>query len=398
MLTNVRAALRMTTMAWHDVHRESERNRHVWREASDSFKKKLRDALHQVFNNTDTSALFRETIRSRYPETLPMLQQYQKERNESTVWLSRHPLPSLEKKLQRALQDRDVLQENSRRSSPALHNHMYQIGDLLKEAAKEGLVEPTKTYEQDPESWMQHLSAIERALEKDEVKTSFLQRLLGAGSSMHAAKRAIEKSTREGFPTIMLHVRESLDLQRKLMDQYNKAVRDVTLNEENIKKHDYYTQRLQELNTLGETGFLLAHTKDEKHIQAMVDSLDADCGGPTLARLLQTRHAHNARQGGLEMASAMLSGWNEWLQNAESILTKREADVVEYSDDPIGDMCALARKGAGIVQRWLASETAIFVEDPFETRQMIAILRDIDTRMMTSNQRFVAHPVRRGGE
>ena len=75
MLTNVRAALRMTTMAWHDVHRESERNRHVWREASDSFKKKLRDALHQVFNNTDTSALFRETIRSRYPETLPMLQQ-----------------------------------------------------------------------------------------------------------------------------------------------------------------------------------------------------------------------------------------------------------------------------------------------------------------------------------
>ena len=52
----------------------------------------LRDSLNQVFNNTDTSALFRETIRSRYPETLPMLQQYQKERNESTVWLSRHPL------------------------------------------------------------------------------------------------------------------------------------------------------------------------------------------------------------------------------------------------------------------------------------------------------------------
>jgi hypothetical protein len=155
MLTNVRAALRMTTMAWHDVHRESERNRHVCREASDSFKKKLRDALNQVFKNNDTSALFRETIRSRYPETLPILQQYQKERHESTVWLSRHPLPSLEKKLQCALQDRDVLQENSLRSSPALHNHMYQIGDLLKEAAKEGLVEPTKTCEQDPEGWMQ---------------------------------------------------------------------------------------------------------------------------------------------------------------------------------------------------------------------------------------------------
>lgn len=398
MLTNVRAALRMTTTAWHDVHRESERNRHVWREASESFKKKLREALHKVFNNVESTALFRETVRSRYPETLPMLQQFQKEKHESTTWIARHPLTNLDKKLQRSLQDRDVLQENSRRSSPALHNHMYQIGGLLKEATKEGLVEPTKTYEEDPEGWMQHLRLIERALEKDEVKTSFFQRLLGSGSSLHAAKRAIEKSTREGFPTMMLHVRESLDLQRKLMDQYNKAVRDVIINEENIKKHEYFTQRLQELNTLGETGFLLAHAKDEQHVEAMVESLDVDCGGPTLARLLQIRHSHNARQSGLEFAAAMLSGWNELLQHAESILTKREADRVEYREDPVGDMCAHARKGAEVVQRWLTSEMASFVEEPVETRQMIAILRDTDMRMMSCNQRFVAHPVRRSGE
>lgn len=401
MLTNVRTALRSTTQAWHDVHRESEINRHVWRETTDSFRKKLRDALQLVFQNGNSSALFRETVRSRFPETLPIIVQYSKERNESMTWLARNQLVNLEKKLQRSQTERDTLQENTRRSSPALHNHMYQIGDLLKAAARAGISQPQQMYEQDPEGWLQHLRNIESALEKEETKTNIWQRFIGA-NTLHAAKRGIEKSTREGFPTMMSHVRESLDLQRRLIAQFLKSEEDVKNCQDNIEKYHYCEQRLQELENLGETGYIIAHTKDIKHVRAIVDSLDSEFDGPRLSQLFRAGNVHTERQAGIELAHAMLSGWNETLQNAENVLGKRERDIVEYEDDPIGDMCTAARRGANAVQRWLltmmdsstVAQSPAVSEGPLETDRMISMLRDMDNKIIEGSKRFANHPVR----
>lgn len=401
MLTNVRTALRSTTPAWHDVQRESERNRHNWRETTDTFRRKLRDSLQAVFQNSNSSALFRETLRSRFPETLPVVLQYAKERNEAQMWLSKNQLLNLEKKLQRSQSERDSMSDNTRRSSPALHNHMYQIGDLLKAAVRAGLNHPQNTYEQDPQGWLDYLSSIELALEKEETKAKFWERFLGA-NTLHAAKRGIEKSTREGFPTMMLHVRNSLDLQQRLVAQFAKSENDVKLCQQSIEKYHYYHDRLQELDNLGETGYLIAHAKDEKHVKAMVDSLDSEFDGPILSQLMRATAMYTERQAGIEMALAMLSGWNETLQNAENVLSKRERDVVEYADDPIGDMCAAARRGANAVQRWLltimdsdsAAVSPAMKEGPLETDRMISMLRDMDNKIIECNKRFAQHPVR----
>ena len=399
MLTNVRTAMRSTTQAWHDVQRESERNRHIWRETTDTFRKKLRESLQAVFQNSNSSALFRETLRSRYPETLPLVLLYNKERTEAQLWLGKNQLGNLEKKLQRAQSERDMLHDNTRRSSPALHNHMYQIGDLLKAAARSGLPHPTTTYEQDPEGWLAHLRSIEQALEKEETKAKLWDRLTG-GNSLHAAKRGIEKSTREGFPTMMLHVRESLDLQQRLIAQFLKSEENVKQAQTAIEKYHTYEDRLLELDNLGETGYLMAHAKDDKHIKAMVDSLEFD--GPMLSQLLRSSTVHTERQAGIEMASAMLSGWNENLQNAENVLGKRERDIVEYEDDPISDMCAAARRGANAVQRWLltimdtdsAKTAPAMAEGPLETDRMISMLRDMDNKIIECGKRFSLHPAR----
>ena len=123
---------------------------------------------------------------------------------------------------------------------------MYQIGDLLKVAAKSKINTPGQSYEENPEVWLEHLRNIENALMKEEAKTNFWQRMRGE-NTLHAAKRAIEKSTREGFPTMMLHVRESLDLQRRLLNQFIKSENDVKTCLEHIEKHHYYERRLQEL-------------------------------------------------------------------------------------------------------------------------------------------------------
>lgn len=401
MLTNVRTALRSTTQAWHDVHRESERNRHIWRETTDTFRRKLRDSLHAVFQNSNSSALFRETLRSRFPETLPVVLQYTKERTEAQLWLSKNQLGNLEKKLQRIQEERDSLHDNTRRSSPALHNHMYQIGDLLKAAARAGLSQPSTTYEQDPEGWLSHLRSIELALEKEETKANFWERFFGA-NSLHAAKRGIEKSTREGFPTMMLHVRESLDLQQRLIAQFLRSEENVKLAQAAIERFHQYEDRLLELDNLGETGYLIAHAKDEKHIKAIVDSLDSEFDGPALSQLLRSSNVHMERQSGIEMAHAMLSGWNETLQNAENVLSKRERDIVEYEEDPIGDMCAAARRGANAVQRWLltimdsdsAAASPAMPEGPLETDRMISMLRDMDNKIMECTKRFSLHPAR----
>lgn len=401
MLTNVRTALRSTTPAWHDVQRESERNRHNWRETTDTFRRKLRDSLQAVFQNSNSSALFRETLRSRFPETLPVVLQYAKERNEAQMWLSKNQLPNLEKKLQRSQSERDSMSDNTRRSSPALHNHMYQIGDLLKAAVRAGLNHPQNTYEQDPQGWLNYLSSIELALEKEETKAKFWERFLGA-NTLHAAKRGIEKSTREGFPTMMLHVRNSLDLQQRLVAQFAKSENDVKLCQQSIEKYHHYHDRLQELDNLGETGYLIAHAKDEKHVKAMVDSLDSEFDGPLLSQLMRATVVYTERQAGIEMALAMLSGWNETLQNAENVLSKRERDVVEYTEDPIGDMCAAARRGANAVQRWLltvmdsdsAAVSPAMKEGPLETDRMISMLRDMDNKIIECNKRFAQHPVR----
>lgn len=401
MLTNVRTALRSTTPAWHDVQRESERNRHNWRETTDTFRRKLRDSLQAVFQNSNSSALFRETLRSRFPETLPVVLQYAKERNEAQMWLSKNQLPNLEKKLQRSQSERDSMSDNTRRSSPALHNHMYQIGDLLKAAVRAGLNHPQNTYEQDPQGWLNYLSSIELALEKEETKAKFWERFLGA-NTLHAAKRGIEKSTREGFPTMMLHVRNSLDLQQRLVAQFTKSENDVKLCQQGIEKYHHYHDRLQELDNLGETGYLIAHAKDEKHVKAMVDSLDSEFDGPLLSQLMRATAVYTERQAGIEMALAMLSGWNETLQNAENVLSKRERDVVEYAEDPIGDMCAAARRGANAVQRWLltimdsdsAAVSPAMKEGPLETDRMISMLRDMDNKIIECNKRFAQHPAR----
>lgn len=401
MLTNVRTALRSTTPAWHDVQRESERNRHNWRETTDTFRRKLRDSLQAVFQNSNSSALFRETLRSRFPETLPVVLQYTKERNEAQMWLSKNQLANLEKKLQRAQSERDSMSDNTRRSSPALHNHMYQIGDLLKAAVRAGLPHPQNTYEQDPQGWLDYLSSIELALEKEETKAKFWERFLGA-NTLHAAKRGIEKSTREGFPTMMLHVRNSLDLQQRLVAQFAKSENGVKQCQLSIERYHHYHERLQELENLGETGYLIAHAKDEKHVKAMVDSLDSEFDGPLLSELMRATLVYTERQAGIEMALAMLSGWNETLQNAENVLSKRERDVVEYTEDPIGDMCAAARRGANAVQRWLltimdsdsAAVSPAMKEGPLETDRMISMLRDMDNKIIECNKRFALHPVR----
>lgn len=401
MLTNVRTALRSTTQAWHDVHRESERNRHIWRETTDTFRRKLRESLQTVFQNSNSSAMFRETLRSRFPETLPIVLQYNKERTEAQMWLAKNKMATLEKNLQRAQTERDLLHDNTRRSSPALHNHMYQIGDLLKAAVRSGLSQPVLTYEQDPEAWLQHLRNIERALEKEETKAKFWERFIGA-NSLHAAKRGIEKSTREGFPTMMLHVRESLDLQQRLLAQFLRSEENVKNCQQAIEQFDMYRDRLLELDNLGETGYLIAHAKDERHVKAMVDSLDSEFDGPLLSQLLRASSMHTERQAGIEMAHAMLSGWNATLQNAENVLSKRERDIIEYEEDPIGDMCAAARRGANAVQRWLLTmmdsdnvATSPAMQDgPLETDRMIAMLRDMDNKIIECNKRFALHPVR----
>lgn len=399
MLTNVRTAMRLITHAWHDVQRESERNRHIWRETTDTFRKKLRDTIQLVFQNTNSSAMFRETLRSRFPETLPIVLQYNKEHNEMQLWLERNSLDALEKKLGRARNERDMLHDNTRRSSPALHNHMYQIGDLLKAAARAGLPQPTTTYEQDPTHWMEHLLKIEEALEKEETKSKFWERLIG-GDNLHAAKRGIEKSTREGFPTMMLHVRESLDLQQRLIAQFLKSEENVKQAQLQIERFHACTERLLELNNLGETGYLIAHAKDETHINAIVDSLSYEFDGPLLNQLLRLKNVYAERQVGIELASAMLSGWNDTLQNTDNVLGKRERDIVEYSDDPVGDMCAAARRGANSVQRWLLTITNssngdtvdALVDGPLETDRMISMLRDMDNKIVDCTKRFSLHP------
>ena len=401
MLTNVRTALRSTTPAWHDVQRESERNRHNWRETTDTFRRKLRDSLQAVFQNSNSSAMFRETLRSRFPDTLPVVLRYNKERTEAQMWLGKNKLATLEKNLQRSKTERDLLHDNTRRSSPALHNHMYQIGDLLKAAVRSGLVHPVLNYEQDPEGWLTHLRNIELALEKEETKAKFWERFIGA-SSLHAAKRDIEKSTREGFPTMMLHVRASLDLQQRLLAQFLRSEDNVKQCQHAIEQFHMYRDRLQELDNLGETGYLIAHAKDERHIKAMVDSLDSEFDGPLLSQLLRASSVHTERQAGIEMAHAMLSGWNETLQNSENVLSKRERDIVEFDDDPISDMCAAARRGANAVQRWLltiidsdsVATSPVMQEGPLETDRMIAMLRDMDNKIIECNKRFSKHPAR----
>lgn len=401
MLTNVRTALRSTTQAWHDVHRESERNRHIWRETTDTFRRKLRESLQTVFQNSNSSAMFRETLRSRFPETLPIVLRYNKERTEAQMWLAKNKMATLEKNLRHSQTERDSLSDNTRRSSPALHNHMYQIGDLLKAAVRSGLSQPVLNYEQNPEGWLQHLRNIELALEKEETKAKFWERFIGA-NSLHAAKRGIEKSTREGFPTMMLHVRESLDLQQRLLAQFLRSEENVKNCQLAIEQFQMYSDRLLELDNLGETGYLIAHAKDERHIKAMVDSLDSEFDGPLLSQLLRASSMHTERQAGIEMAHAMLSGWNETLQNSENVLGKRERDIVEYDDDPISDMCAAARRGANAVQRWLltimesdnVATSPAMQEGPLETDRMIAMLRDMDNKIIECNKRFSQHPAR----
>ena len=155
------------------------------------------------------------------------------------------------------------------------------------------------------------------------------------------------------------------------------------------------------MENLGETGYIIAHAKEAPPVKAVIDSLDADFDSSELSKLFLAGTVHTDRQTGIELAHAMLSGWNETLQNAETVLSKRGKDVVDYPDDPVGDMCAAARRGAQAVQRWLltimdstaASLSPVIGEGPLETDRMISILRDMDNKIIECHHRFSNHPV-----
>ena len=194
---------------------------------------------------------------------------------------------------------------------------------------------------------------------------------------------------------MMLHVRESLDLQQRLMAPFAKAEDRMKHIGAAIERYHLYKERLTELENLGETGYLIAHSKDDEHIRAIVDSLDSGFGGPMLSQMLRSSNVYAERQKGIEMVSIILAGWDETLQRLEHVLSKRERDILDDEQHSIGDMCAAARKGSDTAQRWLASISGKITHGPhavgglLETERMLVILRDLDNTIVESNTRFI---------
>lgn len=400
MLTNVRSALSLTTKTWHELHHVSEKNRHAARESSDKFKKSLKNALSTIFQNPQSSALFKENLRSSSPKTYDLLQQYNKEKMEAQNWIHKHPLLVLEKKLERAMHDRNLNEEATKRTSPALHNHMYQIDELIREAIRTGIVAPSNTYEQNPEEWILYLDKIRLELDKEEERTLGWKKWFKKGSSIHDAARNIEKSTREGLPTMLSHVKQSLDLQRKIVEQFNKAVKTVAETEQDIKKLESFQQRLGELDNLGESGYLLAHAKEPLHLKSLVNALDGESNGANIQQYLRLSILYQQRQSVIDLTLASMSGWNEQLQSAENVLSRKEKDPVDYESDPISEVCTCARRGADAIQRWLlsidtenSSNPILMKEGPLDQDRMMMIVQEMDSKIGEFMKVFKTHSV-----
>ena len=351
MLSNVRTALRTLSKA---VELGDVLLNHFRKDEStkrDNLRKLMRQAIAEVGSDEHSWLLFKEQLRAHHSETSQLLTKYRSEMQAVDTWLRQNKLDQLEQKQTHIEARLMQLKDPARMNSPALHARMDQIAEVVREARKQGLTPPVAPYEQDPASWISFLSMLNEEVKKDNSGTiSFMDRFLQRGSGIQWAARNIERRTREGFPTSIAHVLQSLRSQQALVERVKEAQDESQDLRQRTALHQQYVERNEELTQLGETGFLVSHANIDDY-PALVAALGGEGQTPMLKDHLNDYAGIKSRLTEIQKLQQVLQSWCRQLFVVSELLNPYEHNMDDY-EDHVSELCSITRRGATSILGW----------------------------------------------
>jgi hypothetical protein len=278
---------------------------------SQELHKHLKQTLRATLDINEDATMERERVSIKAPAVAQCIAQYEQELRDIQTSSYQHSTLAL-------LQNTGQIPEESsnhdqiRRLTPALLNNLYTVEELFQEAFKNGLQKPRATIEENPAEWLTTLDELTEMMKQPEHHPSLLEKFSGNYNKLHKISRTIQLRTREGLPTMLQHLRNSLELHIRLRQQpaarttqHNPSVDPARAN-----------QRLQNLMQMGYSGYILARLSEE-HIPELLRAIPTNFGGFTLLNLKNTTIQIQERTVRYQTLYTMAQAWASYARGLE---------------------------------------------------------------------------------
>lgn len=358
LVTNVRLALQQAHTAWTLIDQSIGQQNAVTRFAYAKALTELRDGLAITFADRKLASVFRETVKAKHPHLVTLVTGYKQELEKLQTWLKVHKEEDIQKTIHEHKNHLEHIVEDARKASPAMFNHLGALEGLIREAKKEGLNSPREVLESAPGLWLEYVEHLEQKVQQLSIKSTWFSRFGGGPKGLLKEAEMIEKRSREGWPTIILHAKQSLSLQQRLLSQQRllqKQIDDVIAT---LSMHGQYSERLADLLGMGEEGYVMAHADDKSALelsQCLDTSLVGDAVAITWDKFQRMKnHEKNMRA----VASALLDWTNEFTKIEKRIAVDEKYATSPKSDEVcagVHEACTIVRRTVSTIQQWLTA-------------------------------------------
>lgn len=318
----------------------------------------LKDSLAITFADRKQASYFRETVKAKHPQLAELTSGYKQEIDFLRTWLSAHPVSELESAVKLHNRDLAQLMEDSKKSASALFNNVSTIEGIVDAAIKDGYACPSKSVEEAPGAWLDYVTIVETEVHKRVQDANWLARLSGSHNDLVREAKKIEKRSREGWPTILLHAKNSLALQQRF---YVQRLNTQRLIEEAMaamaaqRKHE---ERLGDLLGMGEEGYVMAHASDKAAME-LSQCLDTAMVGSAVVKAWAKYHRLKTHENHLVAISEILLDWTTLFSQIENLIV--EDDRVSNTERSQGactaihDACTRVRRTVAVIQQWITA-------------------------------------------
>lgn len=356
LITNVRSALQQAHTAWTLMDQHISEQQDATRVAYIKALTELRDALAITFADRKLASYFRESVKARHPHLSGLVNGYKQEMEKLQTWLKVHKEEDIQKTIEQQKKQLDLLIEDGRKAMPAMYNNLIAVEGLVREAKKEGSQPPKDTVESAPGNWLEYFETLEHQLHQLSVKSNWFTRMGGSSSGLIKEAKRIEKRSREGWPTIMLHAKQSLSLQQRVINHQQQMRSAIEESIKTLSLHGQYAERLADLHGMGEEGYILAHAQD-KSATELSQCLDTSVVGDAVSLAWSVHGRMKTHENHLKAVADTLLEWTSAFTKMEKqlIVDDKRADHAKTDESckTMHDACTCIRRTVATLQQWV---------------------------------------------
>ena len=298
------------------VQTESIQNRSTLNPLHEACLALLHATLPRLSSDEDGMGVARATVKGKAPHLLNIIDAYQ-DSGKKGNFLSGLDLATVERKRMRSL--------------VALRHHMHLIEGVLNSSHKIGILIPDSVFEEDPAPWVEHLTIIDAKVRSQTLPEDVLRET-----------RKVEMRTSEGFPTILLHARRSLELYQRCLDESKDTA-------EALKQKDA-------IPVVDKKAILMENVRYVDDAEVLLESIGSIMDVSALRPTTEAWRAAETKQSVLDFLLGTLRIWNTRLDQHEMLLNKCLKSNPDVDDSALNNAVMAVRHGVRAAQDWMLAD------------------------------------------